>query len=87
MDIALFLAARLQHVARYTQHRWQYLTNGEWQTSRGPSGPLFAHVWRLRDELPADPYWDRARYRLSNISSTYTLLSLTATELRHNEPS
>lgn len=82
MDIALFIAARLHEAARHTNGHWQYLIKGEWRDVRGPSSPLWAHVDRIRAELPADRYWDRARHRLSNISSTYTLLALVARELR-----
>lgn len=81
-EIARRIAARLQGHARYTQGHWQYRNGSEWRKVRGPSSPLWQHVDRIRAELPDDPYWNRARHRLSNTSSTYTLLSLAAIDLR-----
>lgn len=80
-EIARHLVAGLRGHARYRQGRWQYHHNGEWANVRGPASQLWSHVDRLRDELPADPYWDRARHRLGNTGSTYTLLSLAALDL------
>lgn len=80
-EIASYLAANLYDHAYHDGRRWHYLHGGVWRTVRGPSSPLWAHLDRLREQLPADSYWDRARYRMSNISSTYPILSLVAFRL------
>lgn len=82
-EIADYLANGLRGHARYTNGHWEYNT-GKWKKVRGPASPLWAHVDQLRDQLPADDYWNRARHRLSNIASTYTLLSLVAIQLRES---
>jgi len=85
-EIAAFIVSHLQETAYYDGIRWHVLTAGQWKPSRGPSGPIFVALDRIIDQLPDDPYWQRAHYKLSQLAYQYQLLGLAARHLRHPRP-
>lgn len=76
-EIARLVAAELEGLCYDDGYRYWYrpTVTSDWRRPRTRYAAVLGPVEQMRHLLPADPYWDRGRLKLSNTHTLYQIMS------------